>query len=246
MTGSLNKISLIDGFHSPESEKVDYFLRKLIPHLVAEKYLVVGGLAIRYLLFMRGIDYPTRDFNDLDIKLFSGDVLSPSISKDFLIYHYHPTKNNSFFFALIDPKTKIKVDLFDSTIKYERFTKVPFHRRALGVVGVEDQLVKTVFDIQRISNEQKVDPKQFIYTSLLRDIADLKLADKIWKQRKYENYPPSLELAIERAEKVAKEHPGWVKENRSGDRNPMFVLRVRAQKILKLSRWKQFTRYWGM
>jgi len=55
------------------------------------------------------------------------------------------------------------------------------------VVDTEDQLVKTVFDIQRISQENKVDPKQFIDTRLLMKVADMEKANEIWRDREYDN-----------------------------------------------------------
>lgn len=204
--------SLLAGFPPADSKRVDIFLQKLIPHLLEKRFLIVGGLAIRYQMFRHGIDYPIRVLNDLDLKVDSINVVLPSVSKNFMIYHYHPVKNDSFFIALVDPKTKIKVDIFDPTIKKEKFTEVPFHQWIVKVVGVEDQLVKTVFDIQRVSEEHKVDPKQFSDAKFLRGIANIVLADKIWRQRKYLIYPPSISMAIRRAEKIGKEHPEWVKE----------------------------------
>jgi len=46
-------------------------------------------------------------------------------------------------------------------IKEEGFEEVVFHGSKIKVVDTEDQLVKTVFDIQRISQENKVDPKHY-------------------------------------------------------------------------------------
>lgn len=190
----------------------DLFLQKILPHMKKEQFLVVGGLAIRYHLNQHGVTYPLREFNDLDLKAFSIDVIKPSVQKDFLIYHYHPLKNGSFFVALVDPGTKIKVDIFDTTIKHEEYTVLPFHEWKLKIVAIEDQLVKTVYDIGRISEESKVDPKQFSDTDLLLKIANIEKAQKIWGERNYKNYPSSINEAIERAKQIAKEHPEWLKE----------------------------------
>src|SRR5260370_40796041 len=121
------EINLTSGFPESDAKKVDIFLQRLIPHLIDNEYLVVGGLAIRYQLYKHGVVYPIRDFNDLDLKANSINTVKPSVTQDFLIYHYHPEKNGSFFIVLIDPVTKIKVDIFDTTIKKEDYEKVLFH-----------------------------------------------------------------------------------------------------------------------
>lgn len=191
---------------------VDSFLQKLLPHLADQKFMIVGGLAIRYYLDQFGISYPIRDFNDIDIKIESSDVLLPSVTKDFLVYHYHLSANGSFYIVLVDPETKIKIDIFDMTIKNEHSIKVPFHEYKLKIVRLEDQFVKTIYDIERISEDKKVDPKQFVEAELLEQIVDMKLADKIWKERRYINYPSSISLAFQRARKIALDHPEWVQE----------------------------------
>src|SRR5260221_6345376 len=206
------EISLISGFSGSDSKMVDKFLQKLIPHLVESEYLIVGGLAIRYQLHKHGVSYPIGDFNDLDLKANSPHAVKPSVTKDFLIYHYHPLKNRSFFIVLVDPETKIKIDVFDRTIKEEGFEEIVFHGSKIKVVNIEDQLVKTVFDIQRISQENKVDPKQFIDTRLLLKVADMEKANEIWRDREYRQYPTTIHEAIDRAEQIYKEHPEWVVE----------------------------------
>lgn len=204
--------SLISGFNKEDSVKIDLFLQKLLPHLAKDKFMIVGGLAIRYYLTKVGVDYPIREFNDLDIKAESTKVLASSVTNDFLIYHYHPENNGAFYIVLIDPETKIKVDIFDMTIKDEQFVMIPFHEWNLRMVRLEDQFVKTVFDIQRISKEKKVDPKQFLGTRLMTTIVNMDLADEIWKKRHHKELPNSIRLAVKRAQKIAEDHPEWTQE----------------------------------
>src|SRR5260370_15185303 len=102
------ELSLISGFSKSDSKRVDLFLQKLTPHLEEGEYMIVGGLAIRYQLGKHNVEYPIRDFNDLDVEAFSINVVKPSVQNEFLIYHYHPS--DQFFIALIDPVTGIKVD----------------------------------------------------------------------------------------------------------------------------------------
>src|SRR5258708_1928155 len=206
--------SLISGFSGTDSKRVDLFLQKLTPHLVEGNYLIVGGLAIRYHLNKHGIDYLIRDFNDLDLEVPSINVVKPSVQNEFLIYHYHPQVNDSFFVALVEPVTKIKVDIFKRVYKGRdrRYLITDFHGLEVKVTEVEDQLVKTVYDISRIAENDKVDPKQFKDTKLLMQIANMELANQIWQGENYENYPENITSSIERAENISKEKPEWVVE----------------------------------
>ena len=203
------EISLISGFSGIESEKIRIHLNKLLPHLKPDDFVVVGGLAIRYHLISRGIPYPQRPFNDLDLIVKSPNVVFPSVSKDFLICHHH---TDDFYLALVDPISKTKVDIFSYDPAPKRLERVSLDNRHINVVSVEDQLVKTVLDIQRISSEAHVDPKQFFDTKLLVQISDLQRANKVWQSHKFKEYPSDIEEAIGRAEKIAVDHPEWVEE----------------------------------
>jgi len=157
---------LIRGFTEDESLRIEDHLSKLIPHLTPERYVIVGGLAIRYHLQNAGIAYPQRPFNDLDIIAEDLSVIHSSISKDFMIYHFHQ-KDDFFYFSLADGKTRTKTDIFDYENAPEETIMVPFGNQKIKIVSIEDQLAQTVYDIQRISQETRVDPKQFLDANLL-------------------------------------------------------------------------------
>lgn len=205
---------LINSFSDEDSKKVASHLEKLLPYLDTERFAVVGGLAIRYHLAQKEIPYVLRPFNDLDIMMELMDAIDPKVTKDFMVYHYHPSqKNDSFYLVLVYAESRTKVDIFDYKDSYpEKLIKVPFEGNSVQVVSVEDQLVKTVIDIQRISEAAKVDPKQFNDTSLLMQIADMKLTDSIWKRKNFSKWPKDIGDAITRARKIKDEYPEWVKE----------------------------------
>lgn len=208
-----NNHQLITGFSVRDAKRVRAHLTKLLPYIDTDKMAIVGGLAIRYHLTKAGIKYTVRSFNDLDLMVKEPSDVSPKVSNDFLIYHYHPPKNDSFYIVLVDPVSKTKVDIFNWDPPLEKFINVDFNGYQLKMRSAEDQLVKTVYDIQRISKEKEVDPKQFEDAKLLMQIADLKEADKIWKRKNFKDYPNSLQKAIERANKIATKHPEWIKRD---------------------------------
>lgn len=202
-------VSLISGFSKLDKNKIKIHLIKLFPYLKKDGFVIVGGLAIRYHILSHDLSYPKREFNDLDIIVKNPRVISPKIAKDFLIYHYHP---DNFYLALVDPETKTKVDIFDFYPAPKKTVKVIFNKEKINIVSIEDQLVKTVLDINRISQKAKVDPKQFFDTKLLLKIADLKKTDELWRKNKFKSLPKSLEDAIKRAQDLTKQHPEWLKE----------------------------------
>ena len=204
---------LITGFGKSDAKRIKTHLIKLLPHIVINKMAIVGGLTIRYHLAKAGITYPVRPFNDLDLMVRDVSDVSSEVSKDFLVYHYHPPKEGTFYIVLLDPASKTKVDIFNWDPPLEEFITVDFDGYKLKIRSVEDQLVKTVYDIQRISKGKKVDPKQFEDTKLLLKIVDFKKAGKLWRKRNFEGYPSTLHEAIARANKIAKQHPEWLQVN---------------------------------
>lgn len=146
------KQDLIIGFSGEEKERITTHLERLFPYLKPNGFVIVGGLAIRYHLLSHGIPYPPRPFNDLDIIVRDSNVVSPSVSNDFLVYHYHP---KDYFLALVDPISRTKVDIFSYNPKPQETVKVPFENREVDIRSIEDQLVKTILDMQRISSKAK-------------------------------------------------------------------------------------------
>lgn len=200
---------LIVGLPPENRDKVTIHLKRLLPNLKEGEFIFVGGLAIRHHLIHRGINYPDRGFNDIDIVTKSEDVVTPNVVKDFLVYHHH-NQGHEWYFALVDPLSKTKVDIFDNNFYPERTVEASFEGEVVKIQSIEDQLIKTVFDIQRISESAKVDPKQFLDTRLLMQIADMKLAEKLWRKKAFEKYPDNLYDSIVWAEDTAQEHPEWV------------------------------------
>lgn len=227
--------ALVSGFNAIDLKRIENHLEKLLPYINTDNLAIVGGLAIRYFLTQGGIKYPTRRFNDVDLMIKTVGEISPKIAENFLIYHYHPPKKGYFFIALVDPVSKIKVDFFDWHPPLEDYIIVKFGKYKLKMRSAEDQLVKTVCDIQRISLEKKVDPKQFLDAKLLMRIADLEFADILWKKRNFSSYPISIVAAYEKANNIALKHPEWVQEHPFKRPKPFNCPDCRSTKEFKIT-----------
>ena len=200
---------LIAGYNAPESARIEGHFKRLLPHLESEKFVIVGGLAIQFQLKHRAVNYPKRKFNDLDIVLESADVLLPTITDKMLVSHHH-IEGSGHYFALVDPETRTKIDVFNSDFYPYRYDYANFNGVQLRVQSLEDQLVKTIYDIQRISSEAKVDPKQFNDAELMMGVADINLANENWQKRQIGQYPTNIMDAWRRAKIIRQQHPDWI------------------------------------
>lgn len=201
---------LTTGLSEEDSKRVEAHLGRLIPHLQENRFVVVGGLAIRYLLAKSSLVYPDSNLNDLDIIVEDLNVVLPTVIKDFLVYHFHH-EGDKVYWALVDPVTKTKIDIFDYAYPPLEVELVQLGDYKLKVLSVEDQLVKTMVDVLRISPQALVGPKQFREAELLMQIVNLGKAERFWKDKKLEGYPESIVEAWHKALQMAKEHPEWLR-----------------------------------
>ena len=110
-------------------------------------------------------------------------AVSPSVTREFMVYHYHKISHSNFL-ALVDPETGIKIDIFPKSLPIHDICKIAIGNFLIPISGLEDQLVKTVLDTQRVlsQNPFPVDPKQFSDAKLMLDIANIKLTEKYWSE----------------------------------------------------------------
>lgn len=205
----MSEEELIIGFEDEDRQRVIGHLTRLLPYLKPDNFVIVGGLAIRHHLLAHGISYPKRPFNDLDIIAKTADTVSPSVCQQFLVYHYHPNDN---FLALADPVFRVKTDVFNYYPSPHDVVKILLCGQEVNIISVEDQLVKTVLDIQKVSSGIKVDPKQFEDARLLMKIADIDKADSYWRENNFPNCPSGLLDAFNVAEAIAEKHPEYLQE----------------------------------
>jgi len=203
--------SLTLGFSNEDAQRIEGSLKRLGSHLPPDKFVVVGSLAIRYHLLSRNLNYEGGALNDLDLIVEKEEDVEPSITKDFLVYHHHRSAP-LFYFALVDPLSMTKIDIFTKTLPV-RTIKTSVLAAEVNAIGVEDQLVQTAFDIQRISENAKVKPVQIRDAKSLLEIADLELVDRLWRERGFQKYAPTVKAAVGKAEEIAKAHPDWLSEN---------------------------------
>lgn len=205
---------LIVGFVENETKRIGSFLDRLLPHLEVGEFVIVGGLAIRFHLTSRGVEFPARPFNDLDLIAKTDHTLRPTVAKDFLISHYHLVPGRVPYIALVDEVNRMKADVFDYNPPPENVVAVGYNDYQLNIVSVEDQLAKTVADCTRIHTDKvALDPKQIVDAKLLMKIADMEKAERIWYSRMFSQYQKSLIEVFEDVLSAAKQFPDRLKKN---------------------------------
>lgn len=207
------------GLESSDRSRAEVFIKRFAWHVTPGKLVVCGGLATRFHLALHNISFPKRSFNDLDLLIEKPNDIKPSILADFLLYHYHPpgvddpVETSYFFYAFVDPIFRLKVDVFPYRWSSpERFVKARLKDLDIWVVGIEDQLIQCLYDVSRISLQQKVDPKQLKDVEILLKIVNIKLVKKIWEGNNHPSYPRLFEDALNRARKLKKTQPDWWQE----------------------------------
>jgi hypothetical protein len=90
-------------------------VRRLLPHLDAERIALTGGIAIR--LHVDSSRHFAED--DVDFVADAVDAIQPSITSDFLVSHFHLPHLGypKFLVQLVDPATHIRADFFPDVLR---------------------------------------------------------------------------------------------------------------------------------
>lgn len=218
----MKEADLLSGLGEEDRRRAEVHLTRLVPHLKPGKFAVVGGLALNFLAALKSIPFRREDFNDLDLVITEAGAVLPTIVNDFMIAHHHFDDNDKSleYFALVDRESRTKSDIFPNSPQRKSFVRAKVGNFSINVSTPEDQLVKTVQDLQNFSERSPADPKFYTNFRILKEIADFGEASRIWEELAEKDYPRTLEEAIGGAERKAKEHPDWLKENYFRKRRP--------------------------
>lgn len=201
------------GFSSQDTEKAVGVLSKFMTHVTPENVVIVGGIARRFHLMRHGVPFPQRPFNDLDFMVKDRHEMRPSITTDFMIAHYHPPRGTSFFAGLVEPDTKVTIDVFDYFHAPVEPEQVRLGGYDLKIRSAEDQLTKAAYDLVKITKGHTLSPKEFDSADQLMEIVDLAKTEEIWDMKYKGLYAFPLTEALRRAKEEREQHPERVFEN---------------------------------
>jgi hypothetical protein len=105
---------LSSGFCGSELERLSICLHKLVDHVRLNDVAITGGVAIQLGLAETGRAGGRTTIADLDLVASSLDAVRPSVSRVFLVSHYHVVQPGvpKFMVQLVDPASRIRVDVF--------------------------------------------------------------------------------------------------------------------------------------
>lgn len=210
----------LTGFNKTDAAAIKVSLRNLLPHVNLEKLILCGGVAIRHHLKNSGVEFDyVSPGNDIDILLEDLSDLRPSVSDDFLIYHYHDYEGQTdrpeeFFVALVHPETKTKIDIFNYK-PYLPFDPVEVVSEGvtLQMRNAEDQLATQVLESAGVLKSNKIAKKWLENIEGLLKISDLEKASEYMKAKLVEFSESDLEKVHAKTLAYLKEHPEQVVES---------------------------------
>lgn len=203
---------LLSGYQGIDKDQLIAALRRLLPYLDLNNIYFCGGIAIRYHLANNQKPISQRPTKDLDLCAITLDAVLPKVKGKFEVVDLqHLCGGYSFFLKLLDLEQDFIIDVFDNSFPARDPIKVQFENWMVNMRNAEDQLVKTVFDLQEVLKDGKIDttPKQFEDARALWEIVDRQKAQKYWSESVQENplfhgMPENLEEAMIKAENHVK------------------------------------------
>ena len=180
----------LDGFKQDDAIKIETFLLKLLKHVNVENLVICGGLAIRHHLKTNNVPFNyQRAFNDIDLLLKNISDIKPTISQDFLIYHYHDYSGKTghaddFYISVVDETIKIKADIYS----YKPYIpiepqKITFKEYELFIRNYDDQLATQLLEVEGIYKGNNVDPKWLDNINALSVIAKMDKAGSYYNRK---------------------------------------------------------------
>ena len=150
------------GFRPPEMARLSSCLSRLGPSLLANDVAVTGGVAIQIGMAELGHAGPRDTVADLDLVASSLDAIPARVADTFLVSHYHVAQRGvpKFLVQLVDPETRIRVDVFPDLVdSLARSKVIQIGQQCLRMLALEDILEHKLLTVSKASPGNPVDPK---------------------------------------------------------------------------------------
>ena len=150
------------GFCDAEMERLSICLARLSPNLRLDDVAITGGVAIQIGMAQLGRDGTRETIADLDVVATALDAVFPSVADTFLVSHYHSVRPGvpKFMVQLVDPVTRIRVDIFPDLLgSLARSSMVEVGAHELRLLALEDILEHKLLTLSKASPANPVDPK---------------------------------------------------------------------------------------
>jgi hypothetical protein len=190
-------------------------LSKLMAHF-AEPMIVTGGVAAGWHLLKNGAQRKMHRLNDIDIVVEDLSSLPASVSRDFLIRHFHPFREKGkILLMLVDEEHGTRIDVFTPSTNslIQRLTGVTFGEIPLRLISAEDLLAKLLSIVYAVTESKPVEAKYVEHFNSLSMVADLKTVREIWREYRKENQLLDFDEAAELVQRSVTSAPALLQAN---------------------------------
>ena len=156
------RVSRRTAFSRAEMDRLSTCLARLLPNLRRDAVAMTGGVAIQIGMAQLGREGKRNTIADLDMVAASLDSVLPSVTNTFLVSHYHSVRPGvpKFMVQLVDPVTRIRVDIFPDLVgSLERSKVVEVGANQVRSLALEDILEHKLLTISKASPANPIDPK---------------------------------------------------------------------------------------
>lgn len=189
-------------------------LSKLARHLKGPVVLT-GGIALGQHLLGKGLQWRKGRLNDIDIVVEDLSGLHTSLSRDFLIAHFHPRRERGkILIQLVEEDFGTRIDVFTpaSGGLIERLCDSAIGDVACKLVSAEDLLAKLLSIIYRAVRGEAVEPKYVEHFRLLYEVAAPFTMREVWHEYRKEGEPLDFYEAAGIVDLSLRANPGLLRE----------------------------------
>ena len=201
---------MIPAFSPIELDRLSGCLARLISHVRLDSVAITGGVAMQLGMAGLGRQGPCRAIADLDLVAASIGAITSSVVEQFLVSHYHVARPGvpKFMIQLVDPVSKIRVDVFpDLGGSLIDARPVAIREHAFQVLPLERIFEHKVQTLSRASPSAPVDPKHARDARALGDVLGRQVPGVAPGALVPDVYGIKAEWPCDRCELSA--HPGW-------------------------------------
>lgn len=191
-------------------------LSKLSRHLEGP-VVVTGSIAAGWHLLQNGRRRKKIHLNDIDIVVEGLFGLHPSLSRDFLIVHFHPFRERGkILIQLVDEEYGTRIDVFTpgAASLTRRLADGEIGDVSCRFVSAEDLLAKLLSVIYPATRSEPVEPKHVEHFRLLSTVADVDTVRGVWREYRKESQPLDFAEAAEAVRRSITAHPGLLQAGR--------------------------------
>lgn len=158
---------------SRTDERIHSCLSRLVPHLERTRVALTGGIAVDLHARASGRRRLAGPHGDVDLVAEAADAVSPTVTGDFLVSHYHLPQPGypKFLVQLVDPCSRLRVDVFPDSLgalaRARQHSVAGVSIRVLDPYGILDHKLAT---LARASQDHPVDAKHHRDALLLGEL----------------------------------------------------------------------------